>query len=211
MNQETATPSSPAHASSPAHPATADETTGPGPAGDGRRALIVVDVQVAADISAYIDHNAAGYDAIVATLDWHIDPGDHFSPAPDYTDSWPVHCVAGTPGAQPHPDLDTTSIQAWFRKGAYEAAYSGFEGSTGEPPVTLTDWLARRSVQAVDVVGIATDHCVRATALDAVRAGLRTRVLTGLTAGVNTATTVAAVDAMRAAGVTVSEDAEPTG
>ncbi|GAB3873503.1 isochorismatase family protein [Kibdelosporangium lantanae] len=165
------------------------------------RALIVVDVQndfceggslpvtggaaVAGAISSHIA--SGGYDLVVATRDYHIDPGAHFSETPDYVSTWPVHCVAGTPGASFHPELDITPVQAVFSKGAHAAAYSGFEGFAGDG-TPLADWLRERDVTEVDVVGIATDHCVRATALDARRAGFTTRVLLDLTAGVAQAT-----------------------
>jgi Amidases related to nicotinamidase len=178
--------------------------------------LIIVDVQndfceggslavaggarVAADISAHV--RATAYDHVVATRDHHVDPGTHFSDAPDYVDTWPPHCRAGTPGAAFHPDLDVAPIEAVFDKGAYSAAYSGFEGC--EPGgKSLRDWLAERGVTEVDVVGIATDHCVRATALDAAAAGLKVRVLLPLCAGVAPASTERAISEMRAAGIEV--------
>jgi nicotinamidase/pyrazinamidase len=181
------------------------------------RALIIVDVQndfceggslavaggaqVAADVSAALAEPDRPWSHVVATADHHIDPGPHFSDTPDFVDSWPVHCVAGTDGARFHPALDTARVEAVFRKGDYQAAYSGFEGTAdGEE---LAGWLRERGVTAVDVVGIATDHCVRATALDAARAGFATTVLLGLTAGVAPQTTVAALEQLRAAGVTV--------
>ncbi|GAB3349160.1 isochorismatase family protein [Modestobacter lapidis] len=177
------------------------------------RALIVVDVQndfceggslavaggaaVARAISA---HTAAGgYAHVVATRDHHIDPGAHFSDCPDFLESWPAHCVVGTGGVDLHPDLDRGPIEAVFDKGEHAAAYSGFEGSCAG--VGLTDWLRTHDVDAVDVVGIATDHCVRATALDAVGAGFSTRVLLHLTAGVAEASTEAALEQLRTAGV----------
>ncbi|GLU50448.1 nicotinamidase [Nocardiopsis ansamitocini] len=163
------------------------------------KALIVVDVQndfceggalavpggtdVASAISAYIEAKHADYAHVVATRDYHVDPGSHFSESPDFVDSWPPHCVAGTPGAQFHPRLETDAVEAVFDKGAYTAAYSGFEGATAEGN-GLADWLHERDVTSVDVVGIATDHCVRATALDAARAGFDVRVLLSLTAAV---------------------------
>lgn len=178
------------------------------------RALIVVDVQndfceggslavaggaaVAARITDYL--GVSDYAAIVATRDYHIDPGAHFSEEPDYLDTWPPHCRVGTPGADFHPNLDTGPIEEVFSKGAYAAAYSGFEGST-DSGAALADWLRAKGIDTVDVCGIATDHCVRATALDAVAAGLSTRVLLGLTAGVSLVTTEAALTRMRAAGV----------
>jgi nicotinamidase/pyrazinamidase len=179
------------------------------------RALIIVDVQLdfceggslavagGASVAERINAVTGRYDQVVATRDYHVDPGDHFSDTPDYVHSWPVHCVAGTAGAAFHPALDVAPIGAVFAKGGYAAAYSGFEGA--EPGgAGLADWLRARQVTEVDVVGIATDYCVRATALDAVRAGFATAVLTDLTAGVATASTAAALDEMRAAGVTVA-------
>ncbi|WP_378737778.1 nicotinamidase [Nocardia brasiliensis] len=178
------------------------------------RALIIVDVQNdfceggslavtggAAVASRISDHLAAtDYAAVVATRDYHVDPGDHFSTHPDYVDSWPPHCRAGTPGADFHPNLDTAPIEEVFSKGEYSAAYSGFEGTAADG-TTLADWLHNHDITAVDVVGIAIDHCVRATALDARIEGFDTRVLLDLTAGVSRATTDAALDRMRTAGV----------
>ncbi|MFF3684982.1 nicotinamidase [Streptomyces sp. NPDC002187] len=184
------------------------------------RALIVVDVQndfceggslavsggadVAAAITDLIGQAQPGYRHVVATRDHHVDPGDHFSAQPDYVDSWPAHCVAGTEGVGFHPNfapaVASGAIDAVFDKGAYAAAYSGFEG-TDENGATLAEWLRERGVTEVDVVGIATDHCVRATALDAVREGFATHVLLDLTAGVDEATTDRALEELRAAGV----------
>jgi nicotinamidase/pyrazinamidase len=180
------------------------------------RALIVVDVQndfceggslavaggsaVAAAITDYLTAGAGRYAHVVASRDYHIDPGDHFSDHPDYAGSWPPHCVAGTPGAQFHPSLATGRLEAVFSKGAHAAAYSAFEGAddAGTP---LAAWLRERDVDALDVVGIATDYCVRATALDAAREGFATQVLLGMTAGVSPVTTREALDALREAGV----------
>lgn len=184
------------------------------------RALVIVDVQndfceggslaVAggAAVARAITDLLAGpggarYDHIVATLDFHVDPGTHFSPEPDYVSSWPVHCVADSAGAQLHPDLDTGRIDGIFRKGEYTAAYSGFEGST-EAGESLQRWLTERTVTEVDVTGIATDYCVLATAADAAAAGFRTTVLLDLTAGVAEDTTAAAIESMRAAGITLT-------
>ena len=138
-----------------------------------------------------------GYAHVVATKDFHVDPGAHFSDHPDYAASWPPHCVAGTPGADFHPNLDTGAVEAVFRKGAHAAAYSGFEGAddAGTP---LADWLRARGVDQVDVVGIATDYCVHATAADAARTGFATRVLLDLTAGVAPESTAKAIEDLRA-------------
>jgi len=179
------------------------------------RALVVVDVQndfceggslaveggsaVAAAVTRLL-RSAGGYAHVVATRDHHVDPGEHFAEEPDYRDSWPPHCRAGTPGADFHPDLDTGRFEAVFSKGTYEAAYSGFEG-TDEHGTPLAQWLRERGVTDIDIVGIATDHCVRATALDALAEGFGVRVLLSFTAGVAEETIRAALDRMREAGV----------
>ena len=183
------------------------------------RALVVVDVQndfceggslavaggsaVAAAISAYLAASGDGYAHVVASRDYHIDPGDHFSDRPDFAGTWPPHCVVGTPGAEFHPDLDTSRVEAVFSKGAHTAAYSGFEGAD-EAGTPLAAWLRGRGVDALDVVGIATDYCVQATALDAAREGFATRVLLHLTAGVDPVTTGEAVAALRDAGIALA-------
>ncbi|MGW6458492.1 isochorismatase family protein [Streptomyces sp. NPDC055078] len=188
------------------------------------RALIVVDVQndfceggslavtggaeVAAAITDLIGETVpAGYRHVVATRDHHIDPGDHFSDTPDYENSWPRHCVAGTEGVGFHPNfapaVASGAIDAVFDKGAYAAAYSGFEGED-ENGVTLAQWLRAHDVTEVDVVGVATDHCVRATALDAAREGFTTQVLLDLTAGVSKERTERVLEELRAAGVELS-------
>jgi len=183
------------------------------------RALIIVDVQNdfceggslavaggAAVAGAISEHVAGGhheYAHVVATKDFHVDPGSHFSDHPDYVISWPPHCVAGTTGADFHPDLDTRAVEAVFYKGAHAAAYSGFEGfdDSGTP---LADWLRGHDVDSVDVVGIATDYCVHATAADAAQAGFGTRVLLDLTAGVAPESTAKAIEDLRGAGVELS-------
>jgi nicotinamidase/pyrazinamidase len=142
---------------------------------------------------------ARPYRHVVATRDHHVDPGEHFSTRPDYVDTWPAHCVAGTDGAAFHPNLDPQPFDAVFDKGEYEAAYSGFEG-TSRDGATLAEWLRTHGVSHVDIVGIATDHCVRATALDALEAGFDVGVLLDFTAGVAPDTTARAVEAMRHAG-----------
>lgn len=204
------------------------------------KALIIVDVQndfcaggalatdrgakVASLISEYVEDNHHRYEAVVATQDWHIDPGAHFSDTPDFVDSWPVHCVANTEGAEIHPNLDTDYIEVYFRKGRYEAAYSGFEGlqapeesvMTGEhepgatlddegPKTPLADWLDEREIQDVDIVGIATDYCVLATAKDAVDAGYETCVLIDLTAPVHEDKLDEVIAEMEDEGITVKQ------
>ena len=162
------------------------------------KALIVVDVQVdfceggalgveggnrvAAEVAELLagDH---GYDAVVATRDHHIDPGAHFSDQPDFVDTWPVHCVAGTPGAEYDPGLDVSAVTHHVKKGQGIPAYSLFEGTT-DAGEKVADLLTAHGVIEVDVTGIATDYCVRASALDAVEHGIHVRILTGLVAGV---------------------------
>lgn len=199
----------------------------------GRRALLVVDVQndfcaggslgtargadVAADISRYLADHGDEYDVIAGTLDWHIRPEGHFAPPgeePDFQVTWPPHCVVGTWGARTHPALDTSRITAWFRKGEFTAAYSGFEGHLapgdgGEvvgddaAPVTLADWLRRAGVTDVTVVGIATDFCVRATAVDARDEGFTTTVIGRLCAPVTEDGGRGALAELERSGVTV--------
>ncbi len=200
-----------------------DVTGGDFAASSGARALVVVDVQndfceggslavaggaqAARDITAYLagDH---GYDLVVATRDAHIDPGDHFAETPDFVDTWPAHCVVGTRGQRFHDDLGFRDFEAIFDKGAYSAAYSGFEGVT-ESGETLVEHLRARGVSDVDVCGIATDHCVRATALDAAEAGFVTTVLVDLTAAVTPDALSSTFDAWAEAGVaTASAKAE---
>jgi nicotinamidase/pyrazinamidase len=157
---------------------------------------------VAAAISARLRIDGDRWDHVVATRDHHVDPGAHFSEHPDFVHTWPPHCRTGTPGASFHPELDVAPIEAVFDKGRFTAAYSGFEGRT-PAGAALRDWLAERGVTEVDVVGIATDHCVRATALDAAGAGFATTVLLDLCAGVAPDSTDRALTELRAAGVTV--------
>jgi nicotinamidase/pyrazinamidase len=189
-------------------------------------AAIVVDVQKdfteggslavtggAGVAAAITDHlRSAGYDHVVATRDHHVDPGSHFAATPDYVTTWPRHCVVGTGGVELHPDLDRSLLAAVFDKGEYQAAYSGFEGQLsgtgqegggGPAGVGLADWLRWQGVDAVEVMGIATDHCVVATALDAAREGFATTVRLDLTAGVAAETTAAALERMSAAGITL--------
>ncbi|MEV4845046.1 isochorismatase family protein [Micromonospora matsumotoense] len=181
-------------------------------------ALIIVDVQndfceggslavaggagVAAGISGLLADEPQRWDHVVATKDYHVDPGAHFGDPPDYVESWPRHCVVGTSGSEFHPGLVTDRVEAIFHKGEHAAAYSGFEGHADDGEC-LADWLRRHDVDRVDVVGIATDHCVRATALDAAREGFATTVLLDLTAAVAPATLDVALRAMDGAGVTM--------
>ena len=189
-----------------------------------KRALVVVDVQndfceggslavtggaeVAHRIGELLHHwtekdpKAPAYDVAVATRDHHIDPGGHFSKDPDFVDSWPAHCVVGTDGEAFHPNLDPQPFDAVFLKGEHAAAYSGFEGVCAEGS-GLADWLRAHEITHVDVCGLATDYCVRATALDAVRQGFETTLLESMCAGVAEETTQAALAEMTGAGVLI--------
>jgi nicotinamidase/pyrazinamidase len=179
-------------------------------------ALVIVDVQrdfceggslavaggaaVAGRLTRYLAAHSGDYRAVVATRDLHVDPGGHFATDPDHRTSWPPHCVAGTPGAEFHPALETAAIEAVFDKGERAAAYSGFEGRDSDG-TGLADWLRARGVGRVDVAGLATDYCVRATALDAIQSGLAATILDDLTAGVAADSTEAARTELAAAGV----------
>jgi nicotinamidase/pyrazinamidase len=192
------------------------------------RALLVIDVQndfceggalaceggaaVAAKITDYLQKHKDRYDLIVASRDWHT-PNDsndgHFPPAgtqPDYVNTWPLHCIAGTEGAKYHPNLDESLIDVHIKKGQGANGYSIFEGTT-ESDQSLLELLNHNYISAVDVVGIATDHCVRASALDAVRSGIETRVISSLTAGVSPSSVEKAIDELIDSGVTVVAEA----
>ena len=185
------------------------------------RALLIVDVQndfteggalgveggaeVARRITAFLTDHRRDYAVVAASRDWHDAAGDnggHFATSadPDFTVTWPVHCVAGTPGAEYHPDLDVSEVGVHVLKGQGRPAYSAFEGTTDDSR-SLAEVLQERGVTDLDVAGIATDYCVRASALDGLDTGLRVRVLTDLVAGVAASSSAAAVDELRAAGI----------
>ena len=187
-------------------------------------ALLIVDVQndfteggtlacpggarVAGEISEYLAACGDEYSVIAASRDWHDadnDNGGHFSDSPDFVDTWPVHCVADTPGSEYHPDLNTEAIGLHIRKGMGRPDYSAFQGvtETGQP---LADALREAGITHLDVVGIATDHCVRASALDAKQAGFSARVIVPLTAAVNPESAAQALDELCAAGIDVALD-----
>ena len=189
------------------------------------RALFVIDVQndfteggalgvagggaVAHGITEYLRQHPDRYDEVIASRDWHDadnNNGGHFATthAPDFVSTWPVHCVAGTAGADYHFALDADMISLHIRKGQGVPAYSIFEGFTPEG-VAFSKALAERGVRDIDVVGIATDYCVRASALDALAAGYRVRVLTDLVAGVSAESSTASLVELTDAGATVVE------
>lgn len=188
------------------------------------KALFIVDVQndfteggalgvtggdaVAAAISRHLAATAGDYALVVASRDWHDAEGDnggHFAAGePDFVDTWPVHCVAGTAGAEYDPGLVTDAITHHVKKGQGAPAYSLFEGTT-EDGETVAELLASRGILEADIVGIATDYCVRASALDAVEHGLRVRVLTDLVAGVAPASSEAALAELAHAGAELAD------
>jgi nicotinamidase/pyrazinamidase len=155
---------------------------------DGALSVPGAEVVVAAvnrEIAAAREHGAV----VVATQDWHPARTPHF-----VTDGgpWPVHCVAGTWGAELHDTLVLPDEAPRVRKGANgEDGYSGFtmrDPETGQTtPTELEGILRDAAVEAVAVTGLATDYCVKATALDAVRLGFPTTVLTGAVASVDIA------------------------
>lgn len=187
------------------------------------RALVIVDVQndfteggalgvdggaaVAAGIADLLAREPDRYDLVIASRDWHDadnDNGGHFHPEPDYVDTWPVHCVAGTPGADYHPALPEQRIDVHVRKGQGKPAYSMFEGlADGE--TTVHEVLDRLGVDELEVAGIATDHCVRATALDALETGRKVTVLTDLIAGVGEESSEAALDELEESGAVLRD------
>ena len=180
------------------------------------RALIIVDVQptfceggalaveggnaTAERIADFVTENADEYAMIVTTQDWRVNPGSHFSEDPDFIDTWPPHALAGTAEAELHEAVASLPIDAAVKKGEYEAAYSGFEGRDADGRF-LEEILRTAEIEEVDVVGIAESHCVKETALDALRAGWPTRVLSDLTVPVSEELGIAARTEMDEAGV----------
>jgi nicotinamidase/pyrazinamidase len=187
------------------------------------RAIVVVDPQpdffedgplpiagataTAERIRDYLVARGATFDVAIVTKDWHVSPGEHWSATPNYESTWPVHCAADSPGAQIHEALTNVQWDAVIQKGAHEGAYSGFEGKSldGAP---LAEILSTRGVRRVTVVGFATDHCVKATALDARALGLDVSVALDLCAGVTPETTRLAIAEMRDAGISIAQSSE---
>ncbi|KWZ72860.1 MAG: isochorismatase family protein [Winkia neuii] len=180
------------------------------------KALLVVDVQptfceggelpieggnqVAHDIADFVAKHRNNYDLICTTQDWHISPGGHFSDQPDFVDSWPPHGLAGSANAELHPALADLNADVAVKKGAYAAAYSGFEGEDADGHL-LGAILRERGITQIDVVGLAESHCVKDTAIDGVKEGLKVRVFLDLTKPVSEELGQAAREQMRRAGV----------
>ncbi len=193
---------------------------------DPTSALIVVDVQndfvdgslpvsggaeCARAVGEYVARTADSYQLVVTTQDWHVDPGHHFSDEPDFEDTFPPHCRAGTEGAELHPALDegfggdfTSAVDAAVRKGQDNSGYSGFQGvdASGRD---LDSILRAHGVAALDVIGIASSHCVAATALDGLERGYPVRVMLELSVGVSEAGESEAMTRVRDAGGIVIE------
>jgi nicotinamidase/pyrazinamidase len=188
-------------------------------------ALIIVDVQndfceggslavaggkkVASNISKYLKEKSANYDIIIATRDWHIDPKDHFSDSPNFSTTWPHHCVAESHGAEFHQNLNDVcsfdeTIDVIVSKGQFTAAYSGFEGvtATGEVLISI---LRDKRIHTVDIAGLATDYCNRATAIDAIKEGFKVNLLLPLCAGVAPGSTFTALEELANLGVVISK------
>ncbi len=164
--------------------------------------------QVATSITAYLQASKSAYQHVIASRDWHTplsENGGHF-PAqgdePDFVNTWPLRCLGGEPGAEYRPNLDVPLIDIHIKKGQGQHGYSIFEGVT-DSGERIQDLIHRLGISEVDVVGIATDYCVRASALDAKNFGLEVRVITSLTAGVSASSTEAAIDELVDAGVKV--------
>jgi nicotinamidase/pyrazinamidase len=176
-------------------------------------ALIVVDVQQdfclkgalcvpgGDEIVPIINRLSPHFAHVVFTRDWHPEHHCSFAENPEFVDkSWPVHCVAGTPGAALHPDLDVSEEALVVDSGQDpdHEAYSGFEGTD------LETMLDARGVKRVFVCGLATDFCVKETALDAVKARFEVVLITDACRGIDrpAGTLRAALDEMEKAGVT---------
>jgi nicotinamidase/pyrazinamidase len=190
------------------------------------KALLIIDVQndfteggalaiaggdaVASGVSAFLAAHAGAYDVVAASSDWHdaeSDNGGHFADEPDFIDTWPAHCVAGTSGAEYDELFAADAVTHHVRKGQGEPAYSMFEGVTQDGD-TVAEVLSTRGVLAADVVGLATDHCVRASVLDAIAHGIHIRVLTDLVAGVGAESSEGALAEMAHAGAELIESSQ---
>jgi nicotinamidase/pyrazinamidase len=197
-------------------------------------ALVIVDLQpdffpggplavAGADaLPALVNARMAEFGTVVATQDWH--PADHGSFAAEHPGRspgdqivldglqqtlWPTHCVQGTPGAALHPALDMSGITRVFQKGQDPTvdSYSGFFDNGGRRPTGLAGYLQARGVRALTVVGVATDYCVRFTALDALKLGFAVTLLPELCRGVELrpGDVAAALAELTAAGAQIGE------
>ena len=167
---------------------------------------------VAAMIARHIRHFKNEYQFVVASRDYHENAPDHISANPDYVNTWPPHCMVGTPGAAFVPTIQNLVrekyIQTVVTKGRNAAAYSAFDGldNRGHP---LLEVLKEQRIDHIDVCGIATDYCVRASALDARKNQFQVRVLVNLCAPVDEAQGQAALEEMRLAGIQLQAATAP--
>lgn len=187
-----------------------------------QHALLVIDVQndfteggslavkggnvTATAIADYVRGRRGHYSLVIASRDWHSSTGDnggHFAAKPDRVSTWPPHCVQGTTGAAYNPAIETSLIDVQIYKGDGVPAYSAFEGQT-PGGATLDAVLAKAGVSHIDIVGIATDHCVRATGLDGLQAGYAVTVLSNLCVGVSPDSSIAAIREMADAGIVIA-------
>ena len=149
------------------------------------------------------------FELVVATKDWH--PPDHSS----FESLWPPHCVQDTEGAEFVEGLDTSRIAHTFLKGTDPAvdSYSGFFDNEHKLSTGLGDWLRAHGVTGVTIAGLATDYCVKFTALDALRLGFETMVVADACRGVevNEGDTARAIEEMRRAGARIVESQEILG
>lgn len=175
--------------------------------------------EVARRVRAWLDDEIGRWAVRFGTADRHPPTlSDHFAEPgtdPNYVDSWPAHCVAGTPGSELHPNLlgdedETDLFDVLVEKGQHSAAYSGFEGTTPNG-VPLAEWLRDHDIDGLELTGIATDHCVRATASDALDEGFAVRIVIDLCAGIDDAAVEAALADLEARGAEVVTSAELTG
>jgi nicotinamidase/pyrazinamidase len=199
---------------------------------DATQALIVIDMQLdfcpggalavpeGDRIVPGINALMAGFAAVILTQDWH--PADHLSFASQHagkapmemTDMpygpqvlWPDHCVQGSPGASFHPDLDTDRADLILRKGFRRGidSYSAFFENDRTTPTGLEGYLRSRGIEALTLVGLATDFCVNFSAVDAARLGFRTTVREDLTRAIDLDGSLAAArTGMAEAGVTLT-------
>lgn len=169
-------------------------------------------LQVAAQVARHIRHFKTEYDFVVASRDYHEDPQDHFSATPDFINTWPPHCVIGTPGVAFVPPIQNLVreklIQTVVSKGRHAAAYSAFEGVDARGHY-LVDVLKEQRIDHIDICGIATDYCVRASALDARKNAFQVRILVNLCAAVTETTGLQAIEEMKAAGCQIQAATAP--
>ncbi len=189
---------------------------------------------VASRIQHHLVVHGYEYKTIAVSQCWHPDDinFEHFSKTPDYVNTWPMHGIENTRGALVHPVIDQELTvyhlhqTEYFKKGQTSSAYSAFEGFSdsmnilpddlnGEGDVILNlegngiglnDWFQFHQIQSVDVVGIATEFCLRASVLDSIRLGYKTTVFPYMCAGINLESSTIAWTEMMNAGANINND-----